>query len=173
MASWTFMTERICPGIFGSMYGSDTGKLPKLTIREADEDGTDASRKLVATLNESDLADARVEGKTGGPYTRERVLAGVARLEEILQDPSEPAPLREALAVAVGETVRTRRQWIPGLVSPLLDGDGVHRATAARTLARIAPQPTRGTPAFWVSGPEADRKSEVAAWRHGLASQDS
>ena len=105
--------------------------------------------------------------------SQERVLAGVARLEEILQDPSEPAPLREALAKAVGETVRTRRQWIPGLVSLLVDGDGVLRATAARTLSRIAPKPTRVNPAFWVSGPEADRRSEVAEWRHWLASQDS
>lgn len=104
---------------------------------------------------------------------QERVLAGVARLEEILRDPSEPTALREALAVALGGTVRTRRQWLPGLVF-LLDGeDGGLRAAAARTLSRIAPKPTMVNPAFWVRGPEPDRGREAAEWRRWLASQDS
>lgn len=64
-------------GIFGSMGSSDDGKLPKLSIRVADEDGTDASRKLVATLNDSDLAEAPAADGKGAAYTRERVVSGV------------------------------------------------------------------------------------------------
>jgi hypothetical protein len=104
--------------------------------------------------------------------SHEEVRGGIDRLEEVLRDPSEPPPLREALAVALGESVRTRRQWLPGLVS-LLDGDdGGLRAAAARTLSRIAPKPTIVNPSFWVRGAEADRGREAAEWRSWLASQD-
>jgi ABC-2 type transport system permease protein len=65
-------------GVFGSMASSgDGGKLPKLSIRVADEDGTDASRELVDTLNGSEIADARPRDGSGAAYTRERVLADV------------------------------------------------------------------------------------------------
>ncbi len=67
-------------GVFGSIgTGGGDGRLPKLAIRVADLDQTDASAKLVSVLNESGLADATTRPKSGDPYTRERVVEGVRK----------------------------------------------------------------------------------------------
>jgi hypothetical protein len=100
------------------------------------------------------------------------VIEGLDRLEAILEDGSEPPALRESLAIALGESYKTRRQWLPGLVQCLDNSEGGLRAAAARTLSRIAGKPTIVNPSFWVSGPLSAREREVAEWRHWLSRQD-
>ena len=100
------------------------------------------------------------------------VREGLERLRAILEDPAEPAPLRESLATALGESFKTRSQWLPGLVRCLDKDDAGLRAAAARTLSRIAGKPTIVNPSFWVSGPPSEREREVAEWRHWLSRQD-
>src|SRR5689334_18775589 len=55
--------------VFGSMGREDSGSLPKQTVRVADEDCSEASRKLVESLRRSPLAEVVVE-EDGKPFTR-------------------------------------------------------------------------------------------------------
>jgi ABC-2 type transport system permease protein len=58
--------------VFGSFGGDDDG-IPRQTLRIADEDGTEATRKLLAALNEAGTAEARHADDEGRPYTRDRL----------------------------------------------------------------------------------------------------
>jgi ABC-2 type transport system permease protein len=58
--------------VFGSMAGDDDGAMPKQAIRIADEDQTEASRKLVETLRGSPMAEVQLEDD-GKPFTRARL----------------------------------------------------------------------------------------------------
>lgn len=64
--------------VFGAMGGDDSGGLPKQTIRVADADGTDASRKFIATLKSSALAEV-VTDDDGKPWTRDGLAEAVRK----------------------------------------------------------------------------------------------
>ena len=102
---------------------------------------------------------------------QESVRHGVDRIGTVLEDPSEPPPLREAVAVALGASFRTSDRWIQPLVTLLDGGHGELRAAAAQSLSRIAKKPTIVNPAFWREAPAGERAREVAEWRTWLAIQ--
>src|SRR5436190_19272387 len=83
--------------VFGSMAGGDDGAMPKQTIRIADEDQTDASRKLVETLRGSPIAEVVLEDD-GKPWTR-------ASLEEAVR--KGRAPLGLAIEKGFAASIET------------------------------------------------------------------
>jgi hypothetical protein len=103
--------------------------------------------------------------------SEEHIRQGVDHIGDILDDPSEPAPLREALASALGASFNTRSQWLPSLVHLLDGGEGELRAAAARTLSVIGDKPTIVNPDFWRNAPDAERRREVAEWKAWLSRQ--
>jgi ABC-type multidrug transport system permease subunit len=123
--------------VFGAVFGSfggDGGGLPRQTIRVADEDGTDASRKLIELLRGSKLAEVVVDDD-GKPFTRaalsDRIKKGRAALGlvikpgfgatlesegrtslELLRDPAKEMEYRiasQALLPAIMETTGGRQ----------------------------------------------------------------
>jgi ABC-2 type transport system permease protein len=120
--------------VFGGMGGDDGGGLPKQTIRVADEDQTDGSRRFLDVLRRSGMADVVTE-QGGQPFTRAALEEAVrkgrapfglvilrgfgATLEtggppslEMLRDPAKEMEFRiasQALMPAVMETTGGRR----------------------------------------------------------------
>jgi hypothetical protein len=64
--------------VFGSMMGDDDGGIPKQTIRIADADQTEASRKFIDALRKSALAEVVLEDD-GKPFTREQLVEGIKK----------------------------------------------------------------------------------------------
>ena len=97
---------------------------------------------------------------------------GLKRLDEALESPLEPVPLRESLAIALGESMKTRRHWLPRLISLLDREEGDVRAAAATSLSRMALKPTIANPSFWRDAPSQARRQEVAEWRQWLEREE-
>jgi ABC-2 type transport system permease protein len=89
--------------VFGSMGGDDDGGLPKQTIRVADADRTDASRKFIEALRHSPLADVVTESD-GKPFTRDALVEAVKKGR---------APL--ALVIEPGFEARVDQDGTPAL----------------------------------------------------------
>ncbi len=67
----------IMASVFGFLGGDDDGGMPKLSLRVADLDRTDASRRFVEALAVTGLAEASLEESAGKPWTRESLLEGI------------------------------------------------------------------------------------------------
>jgi hypothetical protein len=105
--------------------------------------------------------------------SEKRVGDGLKRLDEALESPLEPLPLREALTIALGESIKTRKHWLPRLISLLDREEGDVRAAAATSLSRMALKPTIANPWFWRNAPSQARAEEVAEWRQWLENEDA
>ena len=101
----------------------------------------------------------------------EHIRQGVNHIGDVLDDPAEPATLRQALAAALGASFNTRSQWLPRLVHLLDGGEGELRAVAAHSLSLIGGKPTIVNPDFWRNAPDAERHREVAEWKTWLRRQ--
>ncbi|MBI1853247.1 MAG: ABC transporter permease [Planctomycetes bacterium] len=65
-------------GVFGSIgMSDDSGQSSKLTLTVADMDGTDASRKLVAAIDDSKFSRAKTTTDDGKAYTRDDIYEAV------------------------------------------------------------------------------------------------
>ncbi|MBI4603619.1 MAG: hypothetical protein HY721_16830 [Planctomycetes bacterium] len=115
-------------------------------------------RKLESAQHSYFLADLAVQ-------------AGLARVAAVLDDPEQPARLKEAVAGALETATWTRDRWLPGLVALLDGGDAELRAAAARTLSRFDLKPTVVNPGFWKTASFVARQREVEEWREWIEAQ--
>ena len=102
----------------------------------------------------------------------ETVIEGFERIGFCLEDVSQPEPLREAVAIALGGSLKTRERWFQPLVALLGTDEGGLRAAAARTLSRLASKRTVVNPAFWRTAPPEARQREVEEWHDWLRGDD-
>ncbi len=97
----------------------------------------------------------------GEPWIQE----ALRELRGRVLDAREPEEFRIEVVGLVGESVVYRSQWIPLLIDLLESQSGRLRRAAAESLVSLTGKPTITNPAFWESGGQRERGTEVEDWQ--------